>query len=589
MHKEKNEAPIRKKFALRPLIGLISWMVLLSGFSKNVVDVSAFSLATQCSQDTKALSKANALNLRTNQPFRIKSRSFQLYERNKDDESDTSDDTDPILSGTGKKDGSAEIDYSQVKPQVVPQRWVQLAYLSLLALLSDWVCFSVAAAPSTFESNFGHSASSIIDIFLFTNVATSFLVTDIVSKFGLQRAIQGAAVFMTAGCWLRSGFGFVPFSNDVVDTGSVLVNYPLIVAGTVLVGIAQPFFQCTPPLLSAKWFANNERSTSTAIALNFNQIGIATAFLVGGGMATDTVGLEKYFGIIACTSTIVTLGTLLQFQNEPPFPPSSSELEKLIRGEEEPPFLESVQKFFSTKGFSRATAAFICSISVTNVVGTFIDDVMERGGVTGQFQIDLAGAGFELAIVAGGIILGGYVDKTKEYKKVTMLCLAATALLVLPLGLTDHYLGREPLLLVLALLGLGMAAGPVQPINAELAVEVTYPGDETAVESVQQIGGNLISALLIPIAEAASENDYTLLRGVPGLESDIRGDVVLLIGVAFVTLAFFSGFDAPLARTIADETSDEQVLDVDTIVEQKQDEGVLQETAGAAALTIEQQ
>ena len=219
---------------------------------------------------------------------------------------------------------------------------------------------------------------------------------------------------------------------------------------------------------------------------------------------------------------------------------------------------------------------------------TFIDDVMERGGVTGQFQIDLAGAGFELAIVAGGIILGGYVDKTKEYKKVTMYCLAATALLVLPLGLTDHYLGREPLLLVLALLGLGIAAGPVQPINAELAVEVTYPGDETAVESVQQIGGNLVSALLIPIAEAASENDYTLLRGVPGLESDIRGDVVLLIAVAFITIAYFSRFDAPLARTIADESADEQILDVDVIKEQKR-EGVVLETPSAAALSVDQQ
>ena len=214
---------------------------------------------------------------------------------------------------------------------------------------------------------------------------------------------------------------------------------------------------------------------------------------------------------------------------------------------------------------------------------------MERGGVTGQFQIDLAGAGFELAIVAGGIILGGYVDKTKEYKKVTMFCLAATALLVLPLGLTDHYLGREPLLLVLALLGLGIAAGPVQPINAELAVEVTYPGDETAVESVQQIGGNLISALLIPIAESASENDYTLLRGVPGLESDIRGDVVLLIGVAFLTLAFFSGFDAPLARTMADESADEKVLDVDVIVEQSQTDDILAKTSSMAALSVEQQ
>lgn len=187
----------------------------------------------------------------------------------------------------------------------------------------------------------------------------------------------------------------------------------------------------------------------------------------------------------------------------------------------------------------------------------FIDEVMKRGGVTGQFEIDLAGAGFELAIVAGGIILGGFVDRTKEYKRVTLACLALTAFFVLPLGLTDHALGREPLLLVAALLGLGFAAGPIQPINAELAVDVTYPGDETAVESVQQIGGNLISALLIPLAEMASEKDYTLLPGVPGLESDIRGDVVLLIALAMITLGYFSNFDAPLLRSLADEDGEE--------------------------------
>lgn len=593
-----------KKGGLRLLISTCSWTILFFASSICVVHVSAFSQSNQCLRKTHSSSIINPLMLKKNPTYRLTSRTTKLYESKKDNESDKINSKDPTSSGTGgiTKDSTkslgrsstsntdvAELDYSKIKPQVVPQRWIQLAYLSLLALLSDWVCFSVAAAPSTFESNFGHSAASIIDIFLFTNVATSFLVTDIVSNFGLQRAIQGAAIFMTAGCWLRSGFGFVS-NMSLIETGNILVDYPWIVAGTVLVGIAQPFFQCTPPLLSAKWFANNERSTSTAIALNFNQIGIATAFLVGGSMATDTVGLENYFGVIACMTTVVTVGTLLQFQNEPPFPPSSSELEKLIRGEEEPPFLESVQKFFATKGFTQALAAFVCSISITNVVGAFIDDVMERGGVTGQFQIDLAGAGFELAIVAGGIILGGYVDKTKEYKKVTMFCLAATALLVLPLGLTDHYLGREPLLLVLALLGLGIAAGPVQPINAELAVDVTYPGDETAVESVQQIGGNLVSALLIPVAEAASRNDYTLLRGVPGLESDIRGDVVLLIAVAFVTIFFFSSFDAPLARTMADESAEESILDVDVdvVVDQKQEEGTIPETS-AAAVSMEQQ
>ena len=40
------------------------------------------------------------------------------------------------------------------------------------------------------------------------------------------------------------------------------------------------------------------------------------------------------------------------------------------------------------------------------------------------------------------------------------------------MGLTDHALGREALFLVAALLGLGMAAGPIQPINAELAVDI---------------------------------------------------------------------------------------------------------------------
>lgn len=465
---------------------------------------------------------------------------------------------------SGDANNGEAIDYDTMEPQVYPQRWVQLGYLSMLALMSDWICFSVAAAPQTYENSFGHSAASLIDMFLFMNVASCFLVTDIVAKVGLQRAIQGAGALMTLGCWFRCGFSFlVPVAQAVgldatqllassSSSDSGLVPYPFIVVGTLMVGAAQPFFQCTPPLLSATWFGADERSTSTAVALNFNQIGIATAFLVGGAMATDPVGLEQYFGLVAILCTIVAIGTFLQFENLPPSPPSSSAMDKLKAGEAEPPFLESVQTLFATNGFTRPLAAFVCSIAITNIVGTFIDDVMKRGGITEQFEIDLAGAGFEVAILLGGIVIGGYVDRTKEYKKVTMACIASSAALLIPLGLTEHQIGNEPILLILALFGLGMAAGPVQPINAELAVDVTYPGDETAVESVQQIGGNLMSALLVPIAEKAASMDYQILPKNPELASDIRGDVVLLTVIAGMTLAYFSSFDAPLRRTIAD-------------------------------------
>lgn len=468
---------------------------------------------------------------------------------------------------------NGDVDYSKLEPKVYNQRWIQLGYLSLLALLSDWICFSVAAAPSTYEAAYvGHSAASIIDVFLFTNVASCFIVTDTVKKFGLEKSIKGASALMALGCLFRSGIGVFgsilaslgigAFATSdptaVAAAGSDLVPFWSILVGTIMVGAAQPFFQCTPPLLSATWFASDERATSTAVALNFNQIGIATAFLVGGEMATSPDGMAHYFGLISVVCAAVTLGTFLQFQNKPPTPPSTSEIEKLIKGEEEPPFLESVVKLFKTPGFIYPLSAFIMSISITNIVGAFIDEVMKRGGVTDQFGIDLAGAGFEFGILFGGIIIGGYVDKTKKYKEVTKACIIASLFLLVPLGLTEHTLGQEPVLLVLALLGLGMTAGPIQPINAELAVDVTYPSDETAVESVQQVGGNLISALLVPLVEIAAKQDYELLPQNPSLASDIRGDVVLLLALTMVTYFYFSNFDSPLKRTIADSGNEKE-------------------------------
>jgi len=431
------------------------------------------------------------------------------------------------------------------QPQVYFQRWIQLGYLSGLAMLSDWICFSVAASAETFEELYGvDDSTELIDWFLFTNVVTCFLVTDFVAKFGLQRCIQTAAIVMAVGTWCRA-------------LSSSHYEYRLFVTGTLLVGAAQPFFQCTPPLLSALWFASNERATATAVALNFNQIGIATAFLVGGPMAGSSSehGLRSYFWLIAVVGTLLGAGTCYQFQAQPPIPPSWSELEKQQQHHEEPPFRVSAKRFLQTPGFAQALSAFICSISITNIVGALIEEVMHRGGVTKTWQVSLVGGVFEFAIVLGGVVLGRYVDRTKQYKSVTLNCLWISMLLLLPLGMTDHRLGKEPVVVVLSCFLLGFFTGPIQPINAELAVDVTFPGDETAVESVQQIGGNLVSALLMPCAEWATQKDFNLLQRVPWLASDIRGDILLLSAVTVVTLLYFSSFSAPLKRTMADRQS----------------------------------
>ena len=90
------------------------------------------------------------------------------------------------------------------------------------------MCFSVAAAPKTWEATFSHDPATLIDIFLFTNVVFCFLEPGIVRRFGLRAVITGAAAIMSAGCLLRSGLPFV---------GSGMPSYEMIVAVCATQGV----------------------------------------------------------------------------------------------------------------------------------------------------------------------------------------------------------------------------------------------------------------------------------------------------------------------------------------------------------------
>lgn len=422
-------------------------------------------------------------------------------------------------------------------PVLYDQRWVQLGFLAVLALLSDLVCFSVAATPESWVKVFGQDPALLIDLFLFTNVFACFLEPYLIKAFGLRMPIVGAASLMAIGCALRSGIPFI---------GAVLPEYNAVVAGTLLVAVAQPFFQCTPPLLSATWFAPNERALATAVAINFNQVGIATAFLIGGAMGRTEDGLKEYFSLITVAALVVALGAFAFFRERPPTPPSASALEKAEAKatDDDKSFPETAVELLRTPGFLPPLAAFVTSIAVTNVVGAFLEPKLAHAGAGDS--IDIAGAAFELAIVIGGIIIGGVVDQNKEYKNATLACLACTLVAIFLLGL-----GKPSTLVLCALLAIGAFAGPVQPINAELAVEVTYPADENAIEAVQQLCGNLLSAILVPLCEYAARYNFPLV--LPGLnDASIQGDTVILLVLVASVLVYYSTFNARLRRTEVD-------------------------------------
>lgn len=458
-------------------------------------------------------------------------------------------------------------------------RWAQLGMLSLLALVSDWVCFATAAVPKEFAAATGHDPAQLIDVFLACNVLSCCFYTDVSKRLGLRGSTVFAAAVMAFGCLLRCG----------MPTSSGLPPYAALLAGTSLVGLAQPFFQCAPPLLSATWFSATERSLATATALNANQLGIAAAFVVGGSVVDGPETIKPYLETIAVAS-LVALALAAQFtRDKPPTPPTASAASKLEESGDDGPsftFATKCLELLRTPGFNAALVAFVASICVTNLVSAFAEDALDRAGCPSS--VAAVGASFQLAIVLGGIALGALVDKTRAYKSVTLLCLGTAFSLLCLLGVAQGYDATlPPVVVVVAVLALGAVAGPVQPINAELAVEVSHPFDENAVEATQQLAGNLVSALLVPAYQAAGRNfdlqveptDHHAHRFglVHGLHEasfglvlpepadifgrhlqtlDVRGDTLLLLGLTAVTFLVFANSQFNLRRASLDDALD---------------------------------
>ena len=83
-------------------------------------------------------------------------------------------------------------------------------------------------------------------------------------------------------------------------------------------------------------------------------------------------------------------------------------------------FVALCKRLIKTPGFWQPTAAFVASIAISNNVSAFIGTTLGKAGVENAFEADEFGAAFQLAIMFGSIFLGGYVDRSKKYKPVSI-------------------------------------------------------------------------------------------------------------------------------------------------------------------------
>ena len=269
---------------------------------------------------------------------------------------DISFDDGPTIDNKNNKDDAG----SGYGYKVYKERWVMLGYLSLLNLLSDWTGLSVAPIATITSRAYGSDddyiyandnnmqiyiqPEALVTVFLIASSIGTALEPWVLSRLGLRRTVVFGAFSNMLGNLIKSG-GLPPFFtvssllHGIYGTGALYLGF-------FLVGFAQPLFQCTPALLSASWFPEEERTLATSIALNANQLGVGLAFIVGALYVQSPNQIASYFSLLSLLSIFAFVGVALQLEDAPPTPPSGSS--RIMRGTLEVSVRDIIQRASSS-------------------------------------------------------------------------------------------------------------------------------------------------------------------------------------------------------------------------------------------------
>jgi len=187
-----------------------------------------------------------------------------------------------------------------------PSRWAMLFYLSMLNLLSGWLCFSVAPVATILEGDI--NVESLVSLFLIASAVATFFAPTTLSHLGLRRTVLLGAFLLLVGLKVCCA------SLDLAKKLHI---------GFIIAGLSQPLYQITPIYVVTAWFPPNEHAVMLTIVLKGNEIGVLFSFLCGTFLVSSDNDILPYFQCISLISTILFIAIAFHFEEAPPTTPTN--------------------------------------------------------------------------------------------------------------------------------------------------------------------------------------------------------------------------------------------------------------------------
>ncbi|OQR93123.1 Major facilitator Superfamily, partial [Thraustotheca clavata] len=423
-------------------------------------------------------------------------------------------------------------------------KWIMVTLLSLLSCLNQAICYSYAPIAKIAEESwdYGVQTTTLITIYFIVYIPFAFIGSWVMDYKGLRFGVLVGALLQASGATLR----FIASSGHVDKIWEVL----FLICGQTLAAMAMPFMVNSPPMLSALWFPPSQRAAATSIAVNCNQLGIAFVYIITPFLVLGPEDVPRWSGIIALISILTAALACCFFQRSPHFISTSSSFD-----------WKQWRDAFNHEGFSLTILVFSIAETVINVLSSMLNHILNSAGFSKK-QEGLIGAAFIVSSLFGGQCLSAYVDVTKAHKKALMGCLfiTATSLTLFQTVLAFPAIPHHVVWTLVCLMIAGLFLGPLQPISLELGVECAHPTTEATVAALQQLCGNFLSALVVPLLSflshvhepSSSSDEFSWFTELTSPES------VLAIALYISALAFCQ-FKGKFKRFAKESNSTENI------------------------------
>ncbi|KAK6170503.1 hypothetical protein SNE40_018883 [Patella caerulea] len=259
-------------------------------------------------------------------------------------------------------------------------------------------------------------------------------------------------------------------------------RFPVLMAAQTICAVAQIWVLGIPARLAAVWFGPNEVSTATSMGVFGNQIGVAVGFLLPPVLVPNSESLETvghnmtimfYGGASITTALFFTI--LILFKDKPPRPPSVAQM-LAVQAAENEKYLSSLVRLFKNKSFMLLMISYGMNTGSYYAIGTLLNAVVLHYFPNEEMKAGQIGLTIILSGVAGSILAGIWLDKTRTFKSTSLGIYILSMVGMIAFTFTMN-LGHIWIVFITAG-SLGFFMTGYLPVGFEFAAELTYPESE---------------------------------------------------------------------------------------------------------------